>query len=208
MRLVSALYEDFHPFNHMHIFDDTACAETPDDMREGDVLVVHGGGDISPALYNKQLSPMGNGDSEPNRRDRAEWSIMQRAKELACPIIGLCRGGQMLTAFAGGYLIQHINNHYGTHPVVTADNKVFHVNSIHHQMMVPDGTDHDLIAWSKHQLSDEYWDENRVVARDIEPEFIYYPSLKGFAIQWHPEMMAADSPANRYLMSFIHGKIK
>ncbi len=207
MRLVSALYNDHHPFHTMDVFDDFDCVHSPDELRKNDVLIVHGGGDISPALYNKRLSRMSNGTEEPCWRDEIEWSIMRRAAELQVPIIGLCRGGQMLTALAGGYLIQHIENHYGTHPVVTADNKVFNVNSIHHQMMVPDGTDHELIAWSKRKLSGVYWDEDKTINRDIEPEFIYYPSLKGFALQWHPEMMPADCTANQYVMSFIKQRI-
>ena len=207
MRLVSAMYPDYHPFVHMDVFDDFYTTENPEDITPNDVIVLHGGGDISPTLYNKKVSQHCGADEVPTRRDRIEWSIMQRAKKLKCPMIGLCRGGQMLTAMAGGYLIQDINNHFGTHSVVTNDNKIFEVNSIHHQMMVPDGTDHELIAWSKHSLSDTYWDENKLVSRDIEPEFIYYPSLKGFAIQWHPEMMSADSPANKYVLSFISKRL-
>jgi putative glutamine amidotransferase len=207
MRLVSVLYEDFHPFNKLDKFKSYYCIDNADELDSNDVVIVHGGADISPALYNKQLSFMSDAEAEPSRRDEIEWSIMQRAKQLGCPIIGLCRGGQMLTALAGGYLIQHIENHFGTHPVVTRDNKIIQVNSIHHQMMVPYGTDHELIAWSKHKLSNVYFDEDKNVAHSIEPEFIYYPSLKGFAIQWHPEMMAASTPANQYLLSFINERI-
>lgn len=207
MRLVSAMYEDFHPFSSMEIFHDFYSTEDADDLTKDDVIIVHGGGDISPTLYNKRVSRECHATDVPTRRDRLEWSIMNRAAELGCPIIGLCRGGQMLTALAGGYLIQHIDNHYGNHHVVTRDNRIFSVNSIHHQMMVPDGTDHELIAWSKHTMSQQYWDENTLVNRDIEPEFIYYPGIKGFAIQWHPEMLPVEAAANKYLLSFIKDKI-
>lgn len=160
-------------------------------------------------------------------RDKLEWSLLQRAIEKGISIIGVCRGGQMLTAAAGGWLIQDVRGHAGMggHEVETQDGKKFLVNSIHHQMMVPIGTDHELVAWSTERraekkatgpVSEAYGiDDNEFWTPPEdwkEPEFIYYPKIKGYAIQWHPESMSGSSPATQYVLDFItkkeeeHGK--
>lgn len=213
MRLVSTLYPDFHPFDHLDLVDECVCLSSPEDLQVGDLLIVHGGADISPALYNKGLSSRGYGDKTPSRRDAIEWAMMQRAKELNIPIIGICRGAQMLCALEGGHLIQHVHGHSGSHEVMLADafngRTTTITNSIHHQQLVPVGN-YKLVAWTPTR-SKEYWDVDDkgkdVVSPQnplgVDPEFVYYPDVKGFAIQWHPEMMRADSPANEFVLSFI-----
>jgi gamma-glutamyl-gamma-aminobutyrate hydrolase PuuD len=136
---------------------------------------------------------------------------MQRASELGLPIIGVCRGAQMLCALAGGILFQHVNHHGGRHVVKTFDDREILVNSLHHQMMCPTGTNHELIAWMPQKLSDVYVDEDRLVPSEevvVEPEFVYFPDIKGFAIQWHPEMMQMDAEANQYVLNFINQKLE
>ena len=215
MRLVSAIYGEEHPFGSWKIFTDVVTTSDPDILTGGDVLVVWGGGDISPSLYNKPLSMFGGGSETPGRRDAIEWALMHRAKTIGVPIIGVCRGGQMLTALAGGTLIQHVTKHgsFQGHDVTTLDGKTFKVNSIHHQMMVPptNGTPYQIVARSSERLSDCYWDvvdgQDTNIDIDVEPESIYYPDIKGFAIQWHPEAMAHNSEATLYLHNFIVPKL-
>jgi len=71
-------------------------------------------------------------------------------------------------------------------------------------MMVPSKESHHVVvAKTPLQRSDVYWDEYNKVEMTEEPEFIHYPDVKGFAIQWHPEGMNVDSTANKYLQTFI-----
>ena len=207
MRLVSAIYQGCYPFDHYFPNVEEISTVNPDDLREGDVLIVWGGGDISPTLYNKRVSRYTGASDKLSNRDCIEWDLMKRAKELGCAIIGICRGGQMLTALAGGYLIQHVNNHSGNHMVKTVDHQLIMVNSIHHQMMMPADSDHEVVAWSSEVLSNVHIDEDNDVPVDQEPEFIYYPGLKGFASQWHPEMMKADTEATKYVYNFMKDKL-
>lgn len=209
MRLVSGLYPDFHPFYDLDMFESCVCVGNPEELQQGDVLIIHGGADISPSLYGKGRSSRGWGRLEPSRRDAQEWALMQRAKELNIPIIGICRGAQMMCALEGGHLIQDIDNHSGMHLVTTKDNAAFMTNSIHHQQLVPAGN-YELIAWTPPR-SKKYWDVTEkgedtclpVNPLGLDPEFVYYPGIKGFAIQWHPEMMQVTSPANIYVNQFI-----
>lgn len=212
MRLVSAYYQEFYPFDQLSLFNNFIASSNPDDLTPDDCLVVWGGADIWPGFYKKNLSPMGNGGHTPSRRDVVEWAMMARAKNLGIPIIGICRGAQMLCALAGGYLMQHITGHGGNHEVVTNDGHSFQTNSLHHQMMVPksrDGTDvpHELIAWVPELRSTVYWDEDKKVDHNQEPEFIYFNAVKGFAIQWHPEMMGQGAPATSLIYDTIKERI-
>ncbi len=213
MRLVSALYSDFNPFDHLDCFDSFACVGLPEELQQGDVLIVHGGADISPSLYKKGRSSRGNGSNEPSRRDAQEWALMVQAKAMNIPIIGICRGAQMLCALEGGHLIQDVDNHSGMHLVKTNDNQSFWTNSIHHQQLVPAG-EFELIAWTPTR-GKKYWDiddqgQDTVLPANplqVDPEFVYYPAIKGFAIQWHPEMMQSNTPANIYVNNFIDSHV-
>jgi gamma-glutamyl-gamma-aminobutyrate hydrolase PuuD len=215
MRLVSAIYNEWFPFADFGPFDDLFATNDPADLVAGDCLVIWGGGDISPALYGKRRSSYGGGGLKPSHRDQIEWDMMLRAKELGCPIIGVCRGGQMLTALEGGHLIQHVDGHAGYgHTVSLPTGEIFKVNSIHHQMMVPpkNGSKFDMVAVATPRLSKEYHDvgddgSDLLVEMGHEPEFIYYPEVKGFAIQWHPEGMHQNSEANRFLKEFMVARL-
>jgi putative glutamine amidotransferase len=182
-------------------------------LKEPDsALIIWGGSDINPAYYDH---PMHSTTYPGGQRDRLEWSLMQAAIEKGIAIIGVCRGAQMACAAAGGFLIQDVENHSGRHDVTTFDGKVLQVNSIHHQMMVPQGTEHQLVAWSSKPLSvvngRPYYgykaDEQFVPPEGwVEPEFIYFPKINAYAIQWHPEMMPRDAEATQYVLSFIKEK--
>lgn len=200
MRLVSAVYNDFYPFEFFNWVSATAVAQLPADLQTDDVLLVWGGADIHPSFYNKKHSPQSGAFEKPSHRDMIEWQLMKRAQELNIPIIGVCRGAQMLCALAGGYLMQHITNHAGpNHSVTTSDGRQFLVNSLHHQMMVPANTNHTVLARSTQLLSSVYWDEDKRVDHTDEPELIIFNDVKGFAVQWHPEMMNINCPATEYL---------
>ena len=201
MRLVSVFYKDEGPFMDSGLFDKIVATNNPDELTKDDCIVVWGGADISPALYKRERSHLCWADDVPSIRDQIEWNMMQKAIELGIPIIGVCRGAQMLCAAAGGYLMQHINNHGGHHEVETYEGDLITTNSIHHQMMVPTGTNHEVLAKipDAKLRSDVYWDGNKKVDHDQEPEFIYFNDVKGFAIQWHPEMMSPNSAATKFV---------
>lgn len=200
----SAVYGDGYPFESLAKKVETATY--PEDLVEQDsVLVVWGGADINPALYNH---PQSKTTWPGGRRDMIEWNLMLRAKELNIPIIGICRGAQMLCALSGGFLIQDTTNHGHGHTITTVEGKTLHVNSLHHQMMAGyEQVGHKLLAWSTENLSNYYVykdDQKYVPPADWkEPEFIHFTDTKGFAIQWHPEMMGRKEPATQYVMEYI-----
>jgi putative glutamine amidotransferase len=206
-RIVAALYNEIHPFHTLPGAEDFAIVKYPEQLTERDVLILHGGEDIHPSLYKKGRSQYSHTyrDAEgPSQRDAAEWALIQEAVKLGVPIIGICRGAQMLCAAAGGTLYQHVDNHAGGgHDITTINGETLRVNSLHHQMMNPTGTKHELLAWSSEKRSERHFDVDEIVPVDVEPELVLFPELKAIAAQWHPEMMREDAPATKYIIKHL-----
>lgn len=159
-----------------------------------DAIILWGGADIGTSLYKE--APYNHFQNEHySHRDLVEWHAMKLAYEKGIPIIGVCRGAQIMCAFAGGKLAQHINGHQsGTHGIVTYDDKQFNdVPSCHHQMMYPYEIEHQVLATVPTNLSQNYYglkeDERQkfTIDKTLEPEVVYFPDIKGFGIQSHPE---------------------
>ena len=214
MRLVSAIWHDHYPFHELDIFEEYEATTEPDDLRAGDVLLVWGGEDISPSLYNQGRSRYSGASEELSWRDAVEWNLMRRAKELNIPIIGVCRGAQMLCALAGGMLYQHVNNHGGSHRVNTYDGQSFVTNSMHHQMMAVEGTKHKVLAWTEPRSDGYYYRPKNgaeIVLRkkqgNIDPEFVHFTDVNGYAIQWHPEMTNYPDSGTDYVLQYLRQHI-
>ncbi len=74
-----------------------------------DGLVIAGGADIDPATYGAEPDPR---TGAPRRdRDEAEFALVKAALELDLPVLGVCRGMQVLNVALGGTLHQHIEGH-------------------------------------------------------------------------------------------------
>ena len=177
-----------------------------------DAVVFWGGTDISPTLYNHDFHPFSQASRGGlSNRDMFEWQAMKYCKLNNIPMIGVCRGAQMLCAFAGGYLIQHVNNHGTDHEMTTSDGQVMRTTSCHHQMMYPYNIPHEILAWSTEKLSKTYEGEvgedlsDRMISR-VEPEVVYFPTVKGLAIQGHPEW-AIGSEFAEYCNNLIREKL-
>lgn len=213
-RLVSAIYPEYYPFDKLPFINNCVNVYDPSQLQKGDILLVWGGEDISPMLYNESLNVYGDGSPVPSRRDSIEWELMKEATELDIPIIGVCRGAQMLCALMGGSLWQDVSNHGGRHIVETYDGQRLDTNSMHHQMLRLDNipkTAYDLIAWTQPRSRVYHHGQNSVhwkTDTDIDPEFVYFKNIKGFAVQWHPEFEEYPDEATDYVLNFINSKLE
>lgn len=150
-----------------------------------------GGEDISPHLYNHPINPR-CGWQDP-QRDKEEIKLAKELIADGVPLIGICRGAQLLNVVNGGTLVQHIEYHGRPHIMQTPDGDM-QVNSTHHQMMVP--TDKGIILGTggpsmgtTDPKSINLFPINKVT------EVVYYPETKCFCIQFHPEWMSETSEA-------------
>ena len=187
------------PYLESRIDDENYLREV---LEEADGVVLPGGSDIDPALYNSY--PQKNlGDISP-KRDRWELKILKLAMEMKKPILGICRGFQLINIYYGGSLKVDVcgNNHeskiphmalmvpkyYKTHKLELKEGsrlaqifkkKEIEVNSYHHQAVDKVGDDLKVSAVAPDGFVEGIEDPN-------------YPYLVG--VQWHPEMMSAEYP--------------
>lgn len=167
-------------------------------------IVIWGGEDISPAIYNSSPIDECWAGGTPSKRDTLEMMFVQYAIEHGIPLIGVCRGAQLLCAMAGGKLYQDVNGHgtghqlalMGTHRYRGAVN--LHTSSMHHQMMYPwTAPEFEMIASAAPVRANVYRaavEDKMKVAPPLEPEIVFFPQIQGLAIQGHPEFMSHISP--------------
>lgn len=164
----------------------------PEFSEEYDGLILCGGNDIDPKYYNEDINGSVNID---NVRDKAEMELFKKFYEMKKPILGICRGCQLINVALGGSLHQDISNanlhrssladDYLIHIVNAVDGNFlskiygtkFYVNSFHHQAVKELGQGLEVIATSDDGLT---------------VEAIKHKELPLFALQWHPERMCFD----------------
>lgn len=179
-RLVHALW---HDKASLPFYQEESIVLNPLELKKGDTLILWGGEDISP-FYYKQTPNTYMNISSPSKRDKIEFALATKAIELEIPIIGICRGAQLLSIITGGKLLQHIEGHRQSHKVYTKDGHTFTTNSCHHQMMMPT-EENNIIAWAEKTTG--YDENNKKITPFIVPEIVYFPKIKSLGIQGHIE---------------------
>jgi putative glutamine amidotransferase len=91
--------------------DDAIAAAPEEALGILDGLLVAGGGDISPALYGEPEAAETTGVRP--ARDGFEIALMRAALDSEVPLLGICRGMEMLNVVRGGTLVQEIENKEG-----------------------------------------------------------------------------------------------
>jgi hypothetical protein len=185
--------------------------ETKDfNPKELSAVVFWGGTDISPAFYDETPNSFNEVTTViPSKRDQFEWTLMKLCEADGVPMIGVCRGAQLMCAYAGGSIAQDVANHGSGHDIVTVDGEVMHASADHHQMMLLKGTRqraankhwklprYEILAWCEPR-QDYYLGENDTITyfnKDhVDPEVVWFPDIKGLAIQPHPEWMGDSDP--------------
>ena len=167
---------------------DDSVAENPDELLDLlDGLLLAGGSDIDPATYGATPHPETKG-SWPER-DRFELALGTRALERDMPVLGICRGMEMLNVIQGGTLNQHLGLELHRHtPGAFTDHRVaLESGSLAARVVGAEMTE----VKSAHHQGVEEIGEGVVVtghADDGVVEAIELPE-KSFAVGvlWHPE---------------------
>ena len=177
----------------VHLPLDTDPAEW---VHHVDGLVLTGGADIDPARYGHANTAS---DIDP-ARDAVEFTLYATALADGIPVLGICRGFQLINVSAGGTLHQDVPAHArydlppstAVHDLTIEHGSIVHtlfgdshrVNSLHHQTAADLGTGLRVTAW----------------ADDGTPEAIEVDDARVLAVQWHPEMMDHDDATFRWIV--------
>ena len=162
-----------------------------------DGFIFCGGDDLDPKYYGEQKSEkIGNICSA---RDEFEEKLFRAVYATGKPILGICRGMQVINAFLGGSLHQHMDGHIQsedksvtTHPVLVEKDSMlekitganeFPVNSFHHQAINSLAPGLVVDAYSK---NDGYVE----ACHSEEHKFL-------FGVQWHPESYFESSDISK-----------
>ena len=163
-----------------------------DKMEDANLVVFTGGADVSPEMYGEEKHPRTNCTAT---RDVDEVIMFRKAMELKIPMVGICRGAQLLCVMAGGKLVQHQDNPKFYHKMKTYDDQDIIVTSTHHQAQYPWGLAEDdfrVLGWTTkiskfHENAEQKEMVDGIVPGDIEVEVCHYPHIRGLGIQSHPE---------------------
>ena len=162
-----------------------------------DGLLLTGGGDIDPGRYGAPPHPATSRVSQ--ERDAAELEVLDAAVAAGTPVLGVCRGMQLVNVARGGTLCQHVHNDaghtpspgtFGAHPVriaagtrlagiLGANGTGVDVPTAHHQAIDRLGDGLVATAWAEDGVIEA------VERAGAGEEFFV-------AVQWHPE--AGDDP--------------
>ncbi len=166
-----------------------------------DALIITGGSDINPALYGKESDTARCGRID-FRQDTLELALIDKALELGIPILGICRGSQMINVSFGGSLIIDIPTDVDT-IVKHQLRKGFHKVTLEPGTKLAWATNvtHGMVTTNHHQAVDELGKELKIIARSpkdgvIEGVEWKDPEGKSFlmGVQWHPERDMYDNP--------------
>ncbi|MDT5297603.1 MAG: putative glutamine amidotransferase [Mycobacterium sp.] len=173
-----------------------ADAEVADRVLDGlDGLVLTGGRDVDPATYGQAPHP--TTDEPARERDAWEFALVQSAIQRGLPVLGICRGAQVLNVALGGTLHQHLPEVIG-HNWHQAGNAKFNTSTIgivpgtRLAALIGESTDaqcyhHQAIAELGKGLIATAWDPDGVV------EAVEIPGQQFVvAVQWHPEERLDD----------------
>ncbi|MCT7352534.1 gamma-glutamyl-gamma-aminobutyrate hydrolase family protein [Streptomyces sp. 15-116A] len=150
-----------------------------------DGLVIAGGPDVEPVHYGAEPEPR---TGPPARaRDAWELALIRAALDRGIPLLGVCRGMQLLNVALGGTLVQHIDGHAET-PGVFGRHPVKPVPGTRYASIVPEETE---VPTYHHQSVDRLGTNllPSAHAEDGTVEAVELPSGPWvLGVQWHPEM--------------------
>ncbi len=168
-------------------------------------VVLTGGGDVAPARYG-QPSAGSRGISA--QRDVVEWALLDLALARGLPVLGICRGLQVINLYFGGGLIQDLPAHGSrflahdsgephevtlVHPPLRRllETETLRTNTHHHQGVTAAELAPNLIPFA--------------VCADGVIEGLLHPTLPVLAVQWHPERPAPSAGHDRRLFAHFLG---
>lgn len=193
-----------------------------EDISKCDGFVLTGGVDVHPSFYNGKAEYENSPDLHECDRDIFEEKIYRYSQMNNLPLLGICRGMQLVNVLQGGKLIQDLDssnqkhrkeeeNTDKEHTIITGKDTLLykiagspsgHVNSAHHQAIDPNALGENLKA-NAHDEDDEKIIEGLEFNDKTNKAFM-------LCVQWHPERMKdkEENPFSKKLKERFLEEIK
>ncbi|MET7621051.1 gamma-glutamyl-gamma-aminobutyrate hydrolase family protein [Streptomyces sp. NPDC005408] len=162
--------------------DDPASAEAAVARLDG--LVIAGGADVEPVRYGAEPDPR----TGPPARERDAWelALIRAALAAGTPLLGICRGLQLLNVALGGTLVQHLDGHvggvgvFGRHTVKPVPGTRY-ASIVPEETSVPTYHHQSLDRLAPALTASAYAEDGTVEAAELEGAGWV------LGVQWHPE---------------------
>ena len=173
----------------------------PEVNTDYDGLILCGGVDIHPSYYHQEIDGTGEIDGP---RDVSEFALAKACIEAGKPVLGICRGLQLLNVYFGGTLIQDLPNAHEHTSKADYD-------LIHAVQAVPGSVVHSLygdsfvVNSSHHQAVKDVAKGFRVTAKapDGTIEAMENADASVLCVQWHPERMQDKQMWKNLIADFV-----
>lgn len=162
-----------------------------------DGILFTGGGDINPLLYNEQNE--GLCEEMCFERDQMEMYLLKKAIEESIPVLGICRGHQLINVYFGGSLYQDLMTQY--HTEIDHINIESEADFIAHSVKLESTSrikqwygESKIQVNSRHHQAIKRLGEGLIItgrSKDGIVEAIEHTSHNVVGVQWHPEDLAS-----------------
>jgi acyl-CoA reductase-like NAD-dependent aldehyde dehydrogenase/gamma-glutamyl-gamma-aminobutyrate hydrolase PuuD len=170
-----------------------------EDIYQCDGFVLTGGVDVHPSFYNGETGYENSPHSHQPDRDHFEEKIYRYSQMNTLPLLGICRGMQLVNVLQGGKLIQDLDSGNERHrkeetdkehTIITSNDTLLykiagslsgHVNSAHHQAIDPGALGENLRV-------NAYDDDDEKIIEGLEFNDKTHKAFM-LCVQWHPERM-------------------
>lgn len=176
---------------------------------DAELLILYGGEDIATEFYN-QMPMYSHGPHRKSNRDKLEERLVNQAIERKVPILGICRGAQLLNCLFGGTLWQDVPKHasgergHFVDVSYKGEHFSFKTNSYHHQMLRVNPNNSIIIGVANEYISPTTrYSEIPIVNDDPEVEMVLWPTFKALGVQFHPEWMSSHSDAVKFVQTLL-----